>query len=135
MPTNLNSLAPAKPSSSAGLVDITALRADIIREVQSSLLEAVTKALSKVSINVPAPSVSVAAPHIHVDAPTIPPINIPEHGPIVLEVPGVAQLAELIRANTAQLVKVEQALLAREEMKVDRDANGLIKSTTTTRTA
>jgi hypothetical protein len=128
MPTTL----PARAnSSSSSLVDVSALRADILNEVQAGLLKALSDALSQVRINVPAPQVSVAAPQVTVDArlPSMPDINIPEAS-IMLTVPGIADLASNLDKVDRHLATIEALLRAPVTKTVERDANGLIKTVT-----
>lgn len=121
----------APRSTSAPLVDVSALRESIMAEVNASLVAAIRDALAQIRLNVPVPDVSVAAPNITVD---VPDITIPE-STIVLQVPGIDKLSELVAANTAQMAALEKAMLATEHMTVERAGpDHLIQSTTTTRT-
>lgn len=122
---------------SGPLVDVNALRDEILAAVQGNLIHALATALSQITINVPTPSVKVDAPIIQVDAPTLPSFpSIPEPT-IELEValPGMSDLCERMCAVEDQLKVIADLLRQPVTKTVQRDYDQLITTVRETRGA
>lgn len=115
------------------LVDVTALRDEILTAVQRDLMAAVANALSQVSIQVPAPQVHVAAPNVTVDAPALPAFPAWPDQTITLHVPGVVELTQALDRVDSHLARLEQILLMPVTKDVHRRADQLIDTVTETR--
>jgi hypothetical protein len=110
------------------LVDVTALRDEILAAVNANLMRAVGEALSKLSITVPQPSVHVAAPTVQItpkiDLPAFPKIPEPV---VVVQMEGINSLVTAVNTMSDKLDECMQHMMKSRVREVERDTEGRIK--------